>query len=59
MTAVKWIKGVLDYHSAKALLSKGDAITDADLEDFAKNYTMLLSSDKCDGGIDEEIMSTS
>jgi hypothetical protein len=33
-TVLKWSKGVLDYHSAKALLDKEDTLTDRDIAPF-------------------------
>lgn len=33
-TALKWARGELDYYLAKAILDKGDAITDADIAPF-------------------------
>ena len=33
-TALNWAKGELDYHLAKAILDKGDAITDANIAPF-------------------------
>ena len=37
-TALKWSKGILDYQSAKALLDKGDAITDGDVAPFLMKH---------------------
>ena len=39
VTALKWRRGILNYHLAKALLdklNKGDAITDAHIAPFLK-----------------------
>lgn len=34
VTALKWTRGILNYHSARALLDMGDAITDAHIAPF-------------------------
>lgn len=34
--ALKWFESALDYNSAKAILDKGDAITETDVAPFLK-----------------------
>ena len=42
VTALKWTWGILNYHSARALLDMGDAITDAHIAPFLPQPSFIL-----------------
>jgi hypothetical protein len=52
--ALKWFESALDYNSAKAILDKGDAITETDVAPFLKTETETETETLTDSDSDSD-----